>query len=135
MNAFFADTSFYISAISPRDELHAQAVSLIGTLQCNVITTEYVLVELGSYFSRALGRSAFVELVRRIEIDPQTEIVWVTDELFREGFDLFSRRPDKDWSLTDCISFVVMNDRNLTKALTSDHHFSQAGFEALLERP
>ena len=77
MNAYFADTSFYISAISPRDELHSHAVSLIGELQCNVITTEYVLVELGCYFSQALGRSSFVELVRRIEIDPQTEIVWV----------------------------------------------------------
>ena len=54
------------------------------------------------------------------------------DDTFARGFDLYARRPDKSWSLTDCISFVVMTDRGLTEALTGDHHFEQAGFRALL---
>jgi hypothetical protein len=59
-------------------------------------------------------------------------IVPASKQLFRAGFDLFSRRPDKDWSLVDCISFVVMKQRRLKEALTTDQHFIQAGFRALL---
>ena len=56
-----------------------------------------------------------------------------TAELFDEGFDLYCRRPDKDWSLTDCVSFVVMQQRGLREAFTADRHFEQAGFVALLD--
>lgn len=61
------------------------------------------------------------------------EIVSATSDLFRRGTDFFSARPDKEWSLTDCISFVVMNERGITDDLTSDHHFEQAGFQILLK--
>jgi predicted nucleic acid-binding protein len=60
-------------------------------------------------------------------------IVASSRELFRRGFDLYADRPDKEWSLTDCISFVVMTDRRITDALTGDHHFEQAGFVAILK--
>jgi predicted nucleic acid-binding protein len=60
-------------------------------------------------------------------------IVETSGKLFRTGVAFYSRRPDKDWSLTDCISFVVMRDRGITEALTGDHHFEQAGFKALLK--
>ena len=55
-----------------------------------------------------------------------------TSELFERGLALYNARPDKEWSLTDCISFVVMADEGLTDALTGDRHFEQAGFTALL---
>jgi uncharacterized protein len=64
--------------------------------------------------------------------DPDTIIVPAASDLLQQGFDLFSRRPDKEWSLTDCISFVVMEDYGLSEALTSDSHFEQAGFKKLL---
>ena len=56
----------------------------------------------------------------------------VTPELYAEGWQLYSNRLDKDWGMIDCISFVIMQERNLTEALTSDHHFEQAGFKVLL---
>ena len=56
-----------------------------------------------------------------------------SSELMERGFDLFSRRPDKEWSLTDCISFIVMSEEGITEALTGDHHFEQAGFTILLK--
>jgi predicted nucleic acid-binding protein len=64
--------------------------------------------------------------------DPNVTFVPATDDLFRKGFDLFSSRSDKSWTLTDCISFIVMEEAGLTEALTGDRHFVQAGFEALL---
>jgi hypothetical protein len=70
--------------------------------------------------------------VRSLRFDPETEIVPPDPELFERGLDLFARRPDKAWSLTDCISVVVMSERGLTDALSGDRHFEQAGFRALL---
>ena len=67
-----------------------------------------------------------------MEDDPYTEVVPETTDLFKEGLKLYSSRPDKGWSLTDCLSFVVMKERGILDALTSDHHFNQAGFHALL---
>jgi uncharacterized protein len=76
-------------------------------------------------------RPVFLDLIRALESDPETEIIPPDPALFARGLDLFARRPDKAWSLTDCISFAVMSERGLTEALTGDHHFEQAGFRAL----
>lgn len=67
-----------------------------------------------------------------LERDPQVEIVLITDELYREAMALFCSRLDKDWGLIDCLSFIVMKERGLSDALTTDEHFEQAGFLALL---
>lgn len=77
-------------------------------------------------------RHLFQELYESITTDPRVEIIPPEDGLFRRALDLYFDRPDKDWSLTDCTSFVVMTDRRLTEAATGDHHFEQAGFRALL---
>ena len=65
-----------------------------------------------------------------MESDPDTIIVKHNDDLYHKGLKLYAERPDKDWSLTDCISFVVMREHQITEALTGDHHFEQAGFKA-----
>lgn len=72
------------------------------------------------------------ELLDALEGDPDVLVVPADASLFRRGVDLYRQRPDKDWSLTDCISFVVMEEQGLTDALTADHHFEQAGFRAIL---
>jgi uncharacterized protein len=68
-----------------------------------------------------------------LEADQKAEIVLPGPALWQRGIELYAERPDKGWSLTDCISFVVMQDRGITDALTADHHFEQAGFTALLK--
>jgi predicted nucleic acid-binding protein len=79
--------------------------------------------------------SCFLNLLRSLRANAAFEIVPPDPDLFERGIDLFARRADKAWSLTDCISFVVMTERGLTEALTGDHHFEQAGFLALLRSP
>ena len=74
---------------------------------------------------------AYMAMMLREQRD--VEIVPSTSDLFRRGTDLFSARPDKEWSLTDCISCIVMNERDINDALTNDHHFEQAGFRILLK--
>jgi predicted nucleic acid-binding protein len=97
-----------------------------------MLTTRDVLVEVANAMSKLRFRSGAMTTLRAFEADPLIEIVERTPELYRAAFDLFSKRMDKEWSLTDCLSFVVMQQRGLTEALTPDEHFVQAGFKALL---
>jgi predicted nucleic acid-binding protein len=90
-----------------------------------------VLTEVGDALSAPVNRPAFLRLYRRLSMNSATEVVPPTIDLLEREIDLYERRPDKEWSLTDCISFVVMSERGLTEALTGDHHFEQAGFRAL----
>ena len=76
--------------------------------------------------------AAFLRLLKNLHADPNCTIVPVTALLFAEGVKLYARRPDKEWTLTDCISFVVMQQTGISRALTGDRHFEQAGFQTLL---
>lgn len=128
----FADTSFFVAAVSPRDNKHAAAVSLTKQLRAPILTTEFVLVEVGNWLASSGDRAVFVQLARDLDADVTTTIVPATRDLFVAGLDLYAARLDKGWSLTDCISFVVMQQYKVTEALTADHHFAQAGFVALM---
>ena len=134
MTRAFADTSFYVAFVNPRDSLHAAAKEIAGRFHGSIITTEYVLLEVGNWLARSSDRQVFLELMKDLRADLRTTVVAGDSELFERGFDLFARRPDKNWSLTDCISFVVMRDFGLEKALTADHHFEQAGFTILKQQ-
>ena len=74
-----------------------------------------------------------IEAIKRIHRLPMFVVVAYDPAVYQAGFDLYEARPDKDWSLTDCISFAVMSERGLSEALTADHHFEQAGFRAVFK--
>jgi predicted nucleic acid-binding protein len=86
----------------------------------------------GDGLADTANRTWFPEFVADLTSNPQFEIVPADNHWFRAGLNLYRQRPDKEWSLTDCISFEIMRTRDLTEALTTDHHFTQAGFRALL---
>ncbi len=132
MTPRFADTAFYVAIVNPRDALHSAAEELAAHFLGSIITTEYVLVEVGNWLARSGDRHVFLELMEQIRADDRTTVVPGGSSLFERGLDLYRRRPDKSWSLTDCISFVVMRQHSLTDALTGDHHFEQAGFRVLM---
>jgi predicted nucleic acid-binding protein len=128
----FADTSFYVAAMSPRDALHAAARLWLESYQEQIITTEFVLIEVGNFYIRIGRREMFLDLLKDLRTSPQNLIIPASSELFDRGIQLFAVRSNKEWSVTDCISIVVMQDLGLTDALASDRHFGQAGFRALL---
>jgi len=129
------DAGFLIALVNERDELHARAVAWTATLDEPLVLTDYVLVEAVNYFSAsAQGRRRVHEVLAASARQFDLIDVHTTPELLRRGLALHRDRPDQTWSLTDCVSFVVMRDRDIAKALTHDHHFEQAGFEALLRR-
>jgi len=128
----FADTSFYVAIANPKDISHATAMGIIKEYKGHIVTTEYVLVELGNWLAHSGDRGTFVTLNQQIQTDPKTFVVPAESTLYDSGVNLYACRPDKGWSLTDCISFVVMQQFGLMNALTADHHFQQAGFIPML---
>lgn len=131
MNPIFADTFFYLALLDADDPAHERALEQSKATQ-TILTTDFILLELGNACSRAEDHADFLALLAGIRSSPRTRIIPLDSHLLQRGLDLFADRPDKNWSLTDCISFIVMQDHGLTEALTADHHFEQAGFKALL---
>ena len=132
MNARFADSFYYIALLNRRDGAHRAARSLSESATGPTVTTLWILAEVADALSDPALRRGAVRLIAALRADPDCLIVPASEEFFDRGLDLYANRQDKDWSLTDCISFVVMRDHGLTEALTGDHHFDQAGFTPLL---
>lgn len=131
---YFLDTSYLIALYNPKDDYHNAALRWkvkIESTDC-FCTTEAVLVELGNAWSKQANRKKAFEVISLCNNRPEIEIVELTHTLFMRALSLYGKREDKEWGLTDCISFTVMKERNLTYALTVDEHFKQAGFRALL---
>ncbi len=123
MRACFADTFYFLALLNPDDRAHASALHYAERLPGRLITTAWVVTELADALCEPFHRPAFLELFESLRDEPAVEIIPPDVELFDRGMDLYSHRLDKAWSLTDCISFVVMTERGLVEALTGDHHF------------
>ncbi len=132
MKRVFADAWFYIALLDADDQGHGRAAAWSRDFEGKIITTRWVLVEAANSLAAPALRKAMAAFLARIESDSDVRIASDSDGLFPRGLALYAARPDKEWSLTDCISFVAMADEGLTEALTDDHHFEQAGFTALL---
>jgi uncharacterized protein len=131
----FLDAAYAIALSVPKDRYHVRAVCLadeLEALKTRMVTTQAVMLEIGNALSKQRYREAAVELLKSLEADPNVEIVPLSEELYARAFHLYWNRADKEWGLTDCVSFSIMQDLKITEALTTDDHFQQAGFQALL---
>jgi uncharacterized protein len=135
ISSVFADSAYWIALISQRDALHDRARKIAEQFgDTLIVTSDMVLVEVLNIFAgqgEHVRRSA-TGAVTAIRTDSKVCVVPQTRILFEQAHSLYRTRIDKEWSLTDCASFVIVHDRSLTKALTHDTHFEQNGYEALL---
>lgn len=135
MATYFADTSFWTALSRKRDQYHRRAVAwnqFVIRSKGTIVTTEAVLWEWLNALSEARTRSIAAEGYRRAHLDARIEVVPFQPELTNSAIRLYQERPDKSWGLTDCLSFVVMERRQLIEALTTDRHFEQAGLKAMM---
>lgn len=135
MNVAFVDTLYLVALFNPRDQWHQRAIDTSKLLiQTKLITTEDVLVELLNFFSEygEKARHGAVVQVEGILTGTNIEVVPQSHESFMGGLGLYKGRPDKGYSLTDCISMNVMRERDIREVLTHDEHFRQEGFTLLL---
>lgn len=130
----YVDTVYLLAVVNPRDGLHSRALAWSRSTTERLLVTEYVLCEVVNALSKPIDRPKAHAIVKQFRTAKDCELVMASADLFEAGLQLHAQRTDKEWSLTDCISFVIMTRRGVRQALTSDHHFEQAGFEALLRR-
>lgn len=131
----FVDTACVVALVNRRDKLHASATILFEDTRARarLVTTRAVCFEIGNFFKNSEHRHIAAELLQKIEDAPDIDVLPINDDLYQRALRLFGNRADKKWSLTDCSSFVVMQERGITNALTSDHHYRQAGFIPLMQ--
>ena len=135
MPEVFADTGYWVALFNPNDQLHQKAGEVTRELGgCQKVTTEMVLVEFlnfvsgeGKYLRRLVG-----EKVKELSANPDVEVVAQTSGQFQAAVDRYLSRLDHSWSVVDCASFLLMEERGIQEALAFDRHFEQAGFTALL---
>jgi uncharacterized protein len=135
MNTWLVDTGFVIALAAPRDHYHVAAQRLAQTItdkQITLVVTEAVILEVGAALSKVEYRSDAVQLIASLYDDESVQVIACSPALMQRALALFKQRLDKDWSLCDCVSFVTMSDSGISNALSTDHHFEQAGFSALL---
>lgn len=135
MTDVFLDTGYVIALSDRRDRYHQRAreyAEQVSQGRGQVVTTQDVLVEIGNALASVGRRSFAAKYIRAIERADPFEVAEASPELFHRGLELYEERQDKEWGITDCISFVTMHDRGLQAALTTDRDFVQAGFTALL---
>jgi predicted nucleic acid-binding protein len=136
MKQIFADTFYWVALINPQDNWHQRAREVTSSLKnVKLVTTDEVLVELLNFMSvRGANRKRrTVEFIDNLLQNPRLQVIPQNRESFLQGFELYRRRPDKEYSLTDCISMTVMQRLKISQVLTHDNHFQQEGFIILLE--
>ena len=133
MSLVFADTFYWIALANRRDSAHLAVMQLTTTLgPRSVVTSDEVLTEFLAYYAadQVLRREVGLAVIRLVN-DPDIRIVPQTRSSFLDGLALYNARPDKGYSMTDCISMEIMRREGLTDVLTNDRHFEQEGFRAL----
>lgn len=135
MKRLFVDTSGWLAIVNSGDALYAVASKIYRqrfVAGWHFTTHSGVMLEVGNSMSAVRSRKLAVQLKETLGTSARMNVVPVTEELYEAGWQFYAARPDKDWSIVDCISFVLMQERGLTEAFTADHHFEQAGFIKLL---
>jgi predicted nucleic acid-binding protein len=133
----FLDTAHAIALTNERDEYHEAALRLSERMSREhrrIVTTEAVLTEIGNRLAEPTNRQATARYIETLRQEATVDVAPGTSALFEDGLALYKSRDDKEWGLTDCMSFVVMRERDIVDALIIDRHFEQAGFNVLLRK-
>jgi hypothetical protein len=131
----FVDTHFLLALVNLKDKDHHSAVELAKGRASGLITTTWILVEFADALCAVASRARAAQFIRGFQNEPYVEVIPPSREQFEKALGRYEQRGDKDWSLTDCLSFLLMEEREIGEALTADHHFEQAGFRALMREP
>ena len=131
----FADTSFFFALVAKRDPAHRSAISVYTKLlnaRCSVVTTDYIIDETLTLTKARINASTALALLERIENSEAITVEDIPPQRFVTAKGFFRKHADHGYSFTDCTSFVLMRELKMNAALTTDRHFVEAGFEALL---
>lgn len=126
------DTAYVLALVNERDQYHDRAQELADLFEGHdLLITDAVLLEIGNALARGFKEQA-IEIITYFFESEEVEIFRHSSQIFDKAFALYKKYADKEWSLVDCISFIVMRERGIKQALTFDRHFEQAGFDAIM---
>lgn len=128
------DTAGFLSLWDASDQYHKRALQLQTELsrKAGFVTTDYIIDETATLLLVRHSHAAAVDFVQTVLQSQSLQIQWIDSERFQRAARFFAQHDDKQWSFTDCVSFILMQELKLTDSFTSDHHFRQAGFNPLL---
>ena len=134
---YFIDTSYIYALLNKKDKFHSAARTLTGTFhpQDRFVISDTVILEACSLLAGTKARKHIVAFVNEITINKHYTILHTDADLFRRAFQLYEEYDDKEWSLVDCTSFLIMKKEKIRFALTADSHFEQFGYIAVLRHP
>jgi len=133
MSVVFADAFYFVARLNRRDQHHERVLAFSQTFRARLLTTDWVLMEVADALAKSESRPRVRDFILHLRQSAAGEIVPASREILDRALDLYHQHRDKEWTLTDCVSFVVMRDRGIAAALTEDRHFEQAGFTALFK--
>lgn len=133
MSVVFADAFYFVARLNRRDQHHERVLAFSRGFRSQILTTDWVLMEVADALAKSESRARIRDFVFHLRQTAVCEVVPASRELFDRALALYHQHADKEWTLTDCGSFVVMRERGITEALTQDHHFKQAGFKPLFD--
>jgi len=133
MKVVFADAFYFVARLNRRDQHHERVLNFSHDFHAHLLTSDWVLMEVADALAGSESRLRVRDFIFHLRQSTACEIIPATRESLDRALDLYHRHADKGWTLTDCASFVLMHERNVTDALTGDKHFEQAGFIALLK--
>jgi predicted nucleic acid-binding protein len=133
MKTVFADAFYFVARLNRHDQHHERVLAFSRDFRANIITSDFVLIELADALAKSESRKRMREFLLHLRQSSACEVVPVSRELLDRALDLYHQHSDKEWTLTDCTSFVIMRERGINEVLTADHHFEQAGFVSLLK--
>ncbi len=134
-SSIFLDTNGWIILLNATERLHTEALNLwldLANRGRGFVLTDWVIAETGNGLARTRNKRQFSEVVQQMMESPIVDIVPIDHELLRRALTMYVGHSDKAWGLVDCASFLVMQERGITEAFTSDCDFEQAGFSCLL---
>ena len=133
MNTVFADAFYFVARLNRHDQHHERVLKFARDFRARLLTSDWVLMEVADALAESECRGRVRDFIFHLRGTAACEIVPASRELLDRALDLYHQHTDKKWTLTDCVSFVIMRERKVMDALTGDRHFEQAGFTALLK--
>ena len=133
MSLVLADAFYFVARLNRHDQHHERVVAFSREFRSRILTTDWVLIEVADALARSECRSRVRDFILHLRQAHGCEVIPASRELLDRAVELYHQHADKQWTLTDCVSFVVMRERGVIQALTEDHHFEQAGFTALFK--
>lgn len=133
MSVVFADAFYFVARLNGRDQHHDRVLKFSRDFRAHLLTSDWVLMEVADALAKSECRGRVRDFIHHLRRMAACEIVPASREVLDRALDLYHQHTDKEWTLTDCVSFIIMRERNVTDALTGDKHFEQAGFNALFK--